>query len=43
MTVTASPDLEPIGWQVIAPDGTVVESGSVTIAELIGISTEEGA
>jgi hypothetical protein len=25
---------EPIGWQVITPDGTVIDSGPVSFAEL---------
>ena len=41
---------EPIGWQVLDPDGNVVDSGPVVIAELtadaaerLGLTKQEGA
>jgi hypothetical protein len=30
-----------IGWQVIDPDGNVVSSGPVTIAQLVALSEQE--
>lgn len=40
---------EPIGWQVLDPDGNVVDSGPVTFAELtseaaqqLGLTEQEG-
>lgn len=31
---------EPIGWQVVTPDGTVVDSGPVSFAELTSDTLE---
>ena len=32
---------EPIGWQIINPDGTIAASGPITIAELASDITEQ--
>ena len=29
-------DAVQIGWQIVAPDGTIIDSGPVTIAEMSG-------
>lgn len=41
----AEPDVQPIGWQVVDPDGNVVDSGPITEAQaafLIGDGEPEG-
>ena len=42
--MSTEPTAEPLGWQVVAPDGTVVDSGPLIHVHLVaGTGEPEGA